>query len=122
MPSSGTCRISLGFLRQPSTLSYEARAGRAILIVSHIVLAELFFLLRKLQRTDEFIPLVSRLQTSPCYRLEPLVIDDIAQIPNYPEITEMHDRLIAIQTNRLGATLVTKDGNIQASPQVRWIW
>jgi len=30
--------------------------------------------------------------------------------------------LIAIQANRLGAVLVTRDRTIQASPQVRWIW
>jgi hypothetical protein len=34
----------------------------------------------------------------------------------------MHDRLIAVSANRLGATLVTKDPMIQASHQVKWLW
>ncbi len=34
----------------------------------------------------------------------------------------MHDRLIAIASNRLEATLITKDRTIQASPRVAWVW
>jgi hypothetical protein len=40
----------------------------------------------------------------------------------HPEVAEMHDRLIAIASNRLRATLITKDRNIQASPRVTWLW
>jgi hypothetical protein len=49
-------------------------------------------------------------------------LDDIEKLPGYPEVPEMHDRLLVAATNRLGGTLVTKDAIIQASPQVKWLW
>jgi PIN domain nuclease of toxin-antitoxin system len=39
-----------------------------------------------------------------------------------PEIPEMHDRLIALAAKRLGATIITKDKTIQASPHVKCHW
>lgn len=49
----------------------------------------------------------------------PLFLENLASMP---EIPEMHDRLLAIATNRLDATIVTRDPIIQASPQVKWLW
>jgi hypothetical protein len=42
---------------------------------------------------------------------------------NYPMLmSEMHDRLIALAAKRLGATIVTKGGLIQACEQVKCLW
>lgn len=100
----------------------QAQAGGIRLAVSHIVLAELFYVLNKYGQQASFIGFMARLRQSPAYRLERLVLDDLLQLPAFAEIPEMHDRLIAIQARRLGATLVTRDPMLQASPNVRWIW
>ncbi|MCZ6675805.1 MAG: PIN domain-containing protein [Candidatus Poribacteria bacterium] len=100
----------------------EAQTGKAILVVYYVVLAELYYLLQKYSQTDLFAPLLQDLQTIPYFRIEPVDFSDIRDLGNYPEITEMHDRLIVIATNRLGATLVTWDGNIHDSPNVQCLW
>ncbi|HJT32551.1 MAG TPA: hypothetical protein VJ783_10950 [Pirellulales bacterium] len=52
----------------------------------------------------------------------PLSLSDLAALDSMPEIPEMHDRLLALAAKRLGATIITKDSTIQASPQVKWLW
>jgi PIN domain nuclease of toxin-antitoxin system len=96
--------------------------GQAILIVSHVVVAELYYLLQKYGHSSLFAPLLSDFQTYPYYRLEPLTLADLTALDSVPEIPEMHDRLIALAAKRLGARIVTKDKTIQASPQVRCLW
>lgn len=100
----------------------EAQAGKAVLVVYYVVLAELYYLLQKYGQTALFAPLLQALQTLPYFRIEPIDFIDIQELGNYPQVTEMHDRLIVIATNRFGATLVTRDGNIQASNRVQWVW
>lgn len=100
----------------------EAQAGKAVLVVYYVVLAELYYLLQKYGQTDLFAQLLQELQTIPYFRIEPVDFLDIRGLINYSEITEMHDRMIVIATNRLGATLVTRDGNIHASPNVQCLW
>ena len=100
----------------------EAQTGKCILVVYYVVLAELYYLLQKYGQTNLFAPLLQHLQTIPCFRIEPVDFLDIRDLGNYPEITEMHDGLIVIATNRLGAILVTRDGNIHASPNVQCLW
>ena len=100
----------------------DGEAGLALLVVSHIVLAELFYLLEKLGQDAQFPNAVAAIRGNPNYSLEPLVLDDIENLSKYPDIAEMHDRLIVTQTNRVGGTLITKDQNIQASPHLKWLW
>ncbi len=100
----------------------EAHAGTVKLVVPHIVLAELFYILGKFGQEASFVPFMARLQSSPAYQIESLTVEDLLELPNFTEIPEMHDRLIAIQARRLGATLATRDPALQASSNVRWIW
>jgi PIN domain nuclease of toxin-antitoxin system len=114
---------------EPAKLSPSSRqaiqdgeAGKAVMAVPYIALAELFYLLKKLMKENDFPNVVALLKGNANYRLEPLVLADIENLAAFPEITEMHDRLFATVSQRLGATIVTKDPNIQASPQVKWLW
>jgi len=100
----------------------EGEVGKARLIVSTVALAELYFLLRKIHVDGLFPDVVTDLQNNPNYLIEPLVPEDVLKLADYPEVPEMHDRLIVAASNRLGATLITKDQEIQASPQVTWLW
>ncbi|MBI1928713.1 PIN domain-containing protein [Candidatus Poribacteria bacterium] len=114
----GSSRLSLSAVN----IFTEAQAGKAVLVVYYVVLAELYYLLQKYGQTALFAPLLQALQTLPYFRIEPIDFIDIQELGDYPQVTEMHDRLIVIATNRLGATLVTRDGNIQASNRVQWVW
>jgi PIN domain nuclease of toxin-antitoxin system len=100
----------------------EGEAGKAGLVVLSIVLAELYYLLVKVQADDLFIDVLASLQAHPNYQIETILLEDVRNLPAYPEVPEMHDRLIVIASNRLKATLITKDQKIQASPQLTWLW
>ena len=93
-----------------------------MLIVYYVVLAELFYLLDKYGQTPLFEPFLQDLQALPYFRIEPIDFMDIQNLGDCTEVAEMHDRLIVIAANRLGATLVTRDKNIQTSNKVSWIW
>jgi predicted nucleic acid-binding protein len=100
----------------------EAEQGRAELILNPIVLAEFYYVLRKVGLDSDFSVYLAFIEANSIYHLEPIVWDDIRQLPRYTDIPEMHDRLIAIQAVRLGATLVTRDRTLQSCARVRWIW
>src|SRR5690242_7900091 len=96
--------------------------GKAVLVISFIVIAELFYVLQKYRQPSLFAPLLAEIQSCPYYRIEPVEFSDLLAFDSMPEISEMHDRLIALAAKRLGATIVTKDKSIQASPQITWLW
>ncbi len=99
----------------------DGESGLAQLVISHIALAELYFLLKKLGEEHDFPPALAAIRRNPNYFIEPVALDDIEKLPGYPEVPEMHDRLLVAATNRFGGTLVT-NAIIQASPQVKWLW
>ena len=109
---SGPCRKAIS----------EGEQGKASLVVLTLVLAELYFLLRKAGVEDLFPEVVVDLRGNPNYQIETISLDDVAALADYREVPEMHDRLIVAGTNRLAATLLTTDHVIQASPRVRWLW
>ncbi|HSU68234.1 MAG TPA: PIN domain-containing protein [Tepidisphaeraceae bacterium] len=100
----------------------ESSAGNASVLVSHVVVAELFYLLTKVGRAGLFDQAVQSVRNSPAYQVAPLIMGDLIRLPDFTEIPEMHDRLIAIQANRLGATILTKDASIRASKQIQCLW
>jgi len=100
----------------------EAQKGDAVLVVHHVVLAEIFYILQKQKQSDLFTPLLADLETLPYFRVEPLVLEDLRQLPSYPEVAEMHDRLLVIAADRLQATMITRDQNIRKSSRVSCLW
>jgi PIN domain nuclease of toxin-antitoxin system len=100
----------------------EANSGRACLIISYVVLLELFYLYKKLDCTEEFRNRLKDLEISVSFRLEPVSIQDIVMLPEFESIPEMHDRILVIQAARLGVPIVTKDVSIRKSNQIVSIW
>jgi predicted nucleic acid-binding protein len=100
----------------------EADQGKALLVLNPVVLAEFYYVPRKAGLDANFAAYVAAIESNPIYRLEPITWADLGELPNFTEIPEMHDRLIAIQAVRLGATLVTRDPVIQACSRVTWCW
>jgi len=105
--------------RLPPTVSQvflEALAGRAVIALLPIVLAEFYYVLRK-EGLEQDAPLyLQYVHEVSGYRLEALTWDDILQLPIFPEVPEMHDRLIAIAAKRLDATVLTRDFSTYCAP------
>ncbi len=88
-------------LFEPAKLSTAVRqaildgeTGQAVLIVYHLVLAELFYLLQKHNQERHFPTALALLRSNANYRLESIVLDDVEKLAIYSSVTEMHDRLI----------------------------
>ncbi len=94
----------------------------AELVLHPIVLAEFYYVLRKTGCEQNFPRYLQFIERNSTYRLESITLEDLEQLPHWSEIPEMHDRLIAIAADRLGAVLLTKDAAIQSSPRVKWLW
>jgi len=71
----------------------DAQAGRAILVVSTVVLAELFWLLKNYGREQVFAVLLARLQTTPAFRLDTIMLDETSG--NYPTTRKFQRCMIA---------------------------
>lgn len=100
----------------------DAEAGTAELIAHPIVLAEFYWLLKKAGLDSEFVSYVEFVEQNPIYRIEAFTPADLRRLGDFQEIPEMHDRLIAITAERLGATIITRDASIQACSKVISIW
>ena len=100
----------------------EVEAGRAVAVLLPIVLAEFYYVLRKENLGSDALLYLQYVFEASAYRLEPLTWDDVLQLPTFPEVPEMHDRLIAIAAKRLDAVVLTRDPELHASPQIRCLW
>jgi PIN domain nuclease of toxin-antitoxin system len=110
-------------LSKPAEQAFkEAEGGNALLILHPVVLAEFYWLLKKLGLDGNFQPYIRFLLTNPIYRFETITASDLLRMDEFEEIPEMHDRLIAIVAERIGATTITRDPCILKSPKVRSLW
>jgi PIN domain nuclease of toxin-antitoxin system len=46
----------------------------------------------------------------------------LERLDQFPDIPEMHDRLIAAESAALDAPVVTRDATLSASPNVETVW
>lgn len=99
-----------------------ARSGAALLVISPIVLLELYALLNKVKAPIDFAAELQRFQAIPYYRIEAITLDDLLLLDRLQDIPEMHDRVIAATAVRLNATVLTRDPAIQNCASVKSIW
>jgi PIN domain nuclease of toxin-antitoxin system len=105
-----------------SQVFLEALAGRAVIVLLPIVLAEFYYVLRKEGLEQDAPFYLEYVYKASGYRLEPMIWDDVLELPSFPEVPEMHDRLIAVAAKRLDATVLTRDATLHSSPQIRCLW
>ena len=117
------------YLKRPSLLSATAReillqaeAGYGKLIIPAIVVAELQHVTVRANDPITPIELFSLLDSRSWLEVSPLDRPQLEYLHRLPEIPEMHDRLIAAEAIIQGATLLTRDRLIAASPHVETIW
>lgn len=99
-----------------------AERGEARLIVSAIVLAELYFLNAKHGYFPDFAQLYTQLVAKPYVRLVELDPQDVLDFSRDASVPEMHDRIIAGLARRLGYPLITRDGTVRAAGLVPVVW
>jgi len=98
-----------------------AFAGDTTLILSPIVLLELYGLARKVNAPFDFSAELTLFEQTP-FRIEPLTAADLYLLDQVNTIPELHDRLIAATALRLDIRILTRDPLILASPNVTCVW
>lgn len=96
-------------------------AGTATLVLSSIVLLELYGLAKKVNAPFDFNAELA-VFAQPPFQIEATGLADLHLFDRLSGVTELHDRLIAVLAFRLGAPLVTRDQNLTACPDITCIW
>ena len=117
------------YLRSPERLTTAASAvfrlaetGNATIIVPAIAVAEFYFLSAKLGQPIPPSDLLAALDAVGGIELSDLGRAQLERLDRFPEIPEMHDRLIAAEAAALDASVVTRDETLTASVQIETVW
>ena len=99
-----------------------ALRGEALIIVSSIVLAELFYTNRKQKLPLNFPDTYTALRTASQFVFVDFCPEDALQFDDLLAIPEMHDRMIAGVAVARKCPCLTCDGSIVASNLVPVVW
>ena len=117
------------YFRSPERLSAAASAvfqlaetGNAVVVVPAIVVAEFYYLSVKLGSPLEPSALLATLDSVGGIELSDLGRAQLERLDRFPEVPEMHDRLIAAEADVIGAPVVTRDEALAASTGISTIW
>ena len=117
------------YLRSPERLTTAASAvfrlaetGNATIIVPAIAVAEFYFLSVKLGQPIPPSELLAALDAVGGIELSDLGRAQLERLDRFPEIPEMHDRLIAAEAVALDAPVVTRDETLTASARIETVW
>lgn len=117
------------YLRSPDLLSPAASAifrlaesGNALIVIPAIVVAEVYYLSTKLGQTLAPSTLLDALAGRDDIELSNLGRMQLEKLHLFPEIPEMHDRLIAAESISLDAPVITRDQTLSASLRIETIW
>ncbi len=117
------------YLRSPERLTTAASAvfrlaetGNATIIVPAIAVAEFYFLSAKLGQPIPPSDLLAALDAVGGIELSDLGRAQLERLDRFPEIPEMHDRLIAAEAAALDAPVVTRDETLTTSVQIETVW
>jgi PIN domain nuclease of toxin-antitoxin system len=108
--------------QRAKTIFQAAEQNQTILVISAIVVAELYYANVKNKWFPDFAKLYADITGKPFVRFMPV---DHTHIPDFMQDTavpEMHDRIIAGVARRLGAPLMTSDPLITEAAIVKTVW
>lgn len=108
--------------QQANEVFAAANNGETQLVISVIVLAELYHLNLKRQNPVDFAVVFTSLLTSSAFQLVPLEPVHVLDFTRDAAVTELHDRIIAGLARRLDAPLLTLDPIITDSGVARVVW
>ena len=101
---------------------FAAERGEALLLISPIVVAELFWYFSKRAQRDRFRQVFSDMRTRPWFQFIDLTAEQVNEFMSLESVPEMHDRIIAGHALLLNLPLVTNDLQIRASGRVETVW
>jgi predicted nucleic acid-binding protein len=99
-----------------------AEHGETLIVISSVVLAELYYANKKYGLFGDFGAVYRRLQAAPQYRLTSFHANHVLDFDRNSNIPEMHDRIIAGLAHRLGAPLISSDPEITDAATVTVVW
>lgn len=117
------------YLTDTSKLGKNAKAifeaaerGETQLVISAVVIAEMYFANAKSGLFADFWKTYQNLKSSPFCQFEPFLDDHVRDFDRDVAVPEMHDRIITGLARGLGASLLTHDSKIIASGIVGIVW
>jgi PIN domain nuclease of toxin-antitoxin system len=100
----------------------EATAGRARIIVSVIVLAEIVFIVERGRVRADTRGIIRRVRSSPAFEVVPLTLTTVLRLQTLAAVPEMHDRLLVAEALARKAHLVNCDRTITRAGIVPTVW
>ncbi len=107
---------------QAKAVFQAAEQNQTLLILSVVVLAELYYANAKNKWFPDFKKVYNDLMRVPYIRFVSVNPDHVLDFLQDAAVPEMHDRIIAGLARRLGAPLITSDPLITAAAIVRILW
>ena len=107
---------------QARQIFVAAERGETLLVISSVVLAELYYADKKFNLFGDFGALFRRLQAAPQYRFASFDAEDVPNFDRQTDVPEMHDRIIVGLARRLGAPLITSDPVITNASSIEVAW
>lgn len=99
-----------------------AERGETRLVLSAVVIAELFYADRKFNLFSDFASLFRRIQQAPHFRLIAFEASHVLDFAGDDAAPEMHDRIIAGLARRLNAPVLTSDARITSAGVAKIAW
>ena len=100
----------------------QAEAGKTVIIIPAIVLAECLYISKKGRMKFQFEQVLGLLETALNYRFYPLDLAVVRKASDLSGISEIHDRIIVATAKHLGLELITDDNEVRTSGQVTVVW
>ena len=99
-----------------------AEHGETRLVISAIVMAEICYAHKKFSLFPDFSVVFRRLQAAPYVRFIPFEAEQVMDFDRDEDVPEMHDRIIAGLSRRLGAPLIASDPKIVEAGLTTTVW
>ena len=107
---------------QAAAVFAAAERGETRLIISAIVVAEMYYANKKNNWFADFSTTYRGLRAKPYFRFVHFKADHVLDFDRDATVPEMHDRIIAGLAERIGAPLLTSDPLIGAAGIVTIVW
>ena len=108
--------------RRAREIFAAAERGQTRLVISAVVMAELYYADKKFGLFADFDVLFRRLRDAPHFRFAPFEAEHVLSFTGDQAVPEMHDRIIAGLARRLGAPLIASDPKIIESDVATIVW
>lgn len=100
----------------------DAANGKSTIYISAIVVAELYYLNKKLGGALDFNSEIRALFQAAQFEFVPFAADDVLDFDRDSMVREMHDRIIVGVARRLSTVLLTQDSDVVSSNIVATVW